>query len=57
MLYLPVSAVYEENGVSVVYVEDGDGFKSVKEIKTGFTAERKIEILSGLEEGDSVILE
>ncbi len=57
VLYLPASAVHEENGTSVVYVEDGDGFKSVKEIKTGFTAERKIEILSGLEEGDSVILE
>lgn len=57
VLYLPASAVHEENGTSVVYVEDEDGFKSVKEIKTGFIAERKIEILSGLEEGDSVILE
>lgn len=57
VLFLPTVAVHEENGAFVVYVEDADGFKSVKEIKTGFTAERKIQILSGLEEGDSVILE
>lgn len=57
VLYLPSKAVYQENGKSVVYVEDKDGFKSIKEIKTGVTANQKVEIVSGLKEGESVILE
>lgn len=57
VLYLPSTAVHEDNGKTIVYVEDEGGFKSVKEIQTGFKADRKIEILSGLNEGDTVILE
>lgn len=57
VLYLPISVVHEEKGKSIVYVEDEDGFKSIKEIETGLVADRKIEILSGLMEGESVILE
>ncbi len=57
ILYLPSSAIHKDNGKSIVYVEDEGGFKSIKEIMTGMTAGRKIEVISGLNEGDSVILE
>lgn len=57
VLYLPISVVHKENGKSIVYIEDEDGFKSIREIETGFMADRKVEILSGLKEGDSVILQ
>jgi len=57
VLYLPQSAVHSDSGKSIVYVEDEGGFKSVKEIQTGFVADRKVEIISGLNEGDTVILE
>lgn len=57
VLYLPKSAVRIDNDRSIVYVEDEGGFKSIKEIQTGFSADRKIEIISGLNEGDNVILE
>lgn len=56
ILYLPATVVHIENGKSIVYVEDDGGFKSMKEIETGITADRKVEIKSGLNEGDSVIL-
>lgn len=57
VLYLPVSAVHLDNNKSIVYVEDEGGFKSIKEIETGFTADRRVEVISGLNEGDTVILE
>lgn len=56
VLYLPTSAVHYENEKSIVYVEDEGGFKSIKEIEIGLTAGRKVEIISGLMEGDSVII-
>lgn len=55
-LYLPASAVHTENGESYVYVEDEGGFKSLKEIEIGITSDKKVEIKSGLNEGDSVII-
>lgn len=56
ILYLPATAVHDDNGKSIVYVEDEGGFKSIKEVETGLEADRKVEIISGLNEGDSVIL-
>ncbi len=56
-LYLPTAAIHVDNGKSVVYVEDEGGFKSVKEVETGLKADGKIEIVSGLNEGDSVIMD
>lgn len=56
-LYLPETAVREEHGIQIVYVEDEGGFKSVKEVKTGMNLSGRIEIISGLNEGDSVILD
>lgn len=57
VLYLPKSAVHKDKDKSFVYVEDEGGFKSIKEIVTGIEADRKVEIISGLSEGDSVILD
>lgn len=57
VLYLPTAAVHQDNGKPVVYVEDEGGFKSVKEVETGLEANGKIEIISGLKEGDSVIVD
>lgn len=57
VLYLPITAVHTDNNKSIVYVEDEGGFKSIKEIETGFIADKKVEIISGLNEGDTVILE
>ncbi len=57
VLYLPQSSVYKDQDRMIVYVEDEGGFKSIKEIETGIISDRKVEILSGLEEGDSVILD
>lgn len=56
VLYLPSVAVHEEDGKAFVYVEDKGGFKSMKEVVIGFQADRKVEIISGLEKGDSVII-
>lgn len=57
VLYLPVAAVGYKEDKAFVYVEDEGGFKSVKEIEIGITADKKVEIISGLKEGDSVILD
>lgn len=57
VLYLPSSAVQKENDKTFVFIEDKGGFKSIKEVETGLTIGRKVEIKSGLNEGDSVILD
>lgn len=56
-LYIPKSAVTLVNDEEIVYVEDKDGIRSVKKVKTGIETDRYVEIVSGLKEGDSVILE
>lgn len=55
VLYLPSVAVHEDEEKAFVYIEDEGGFKSIKEIKIGLKADRKVEIISGLEKGDNVI--
>lgn len=57
VLYIPKSAVTLVNDKKIVYVEDKDGIRTVKEIETGLETDRYTEVVSGLEEGDSVILE
>lgn len=56
VLYLPSVAVHEDDGKAFVYIEDEGGFKSIKEVKIGLKADRKVEIISGLEKGDNVII-
>lgn len=57
VLYVPESAITLINGEEIVYVENEDGIRSVQKVETGLHADNKVEILSGLQEGDKVILE
>lgn len=57
VLYIPESAITTVNDKEIVYMENADGIRSVKYIQTGLHADDKVEILSGLQQGDSVILE
>lgn len=57
VLYLPSKGVIESDKGYFVYIEDPDGLKTVREIETGLIAGGKTEIISGLKEGDSIILE
>ena len=54
-LTLPEKAVSTLNGKSVVYYLDEEGIRRYREVETGLVAEGRVEILSGLNEGDCVI--
>lgn len=60
ILYIPIDAVSKENGISSVQVlekdEKGNVVLSTKEIQTGATDTTYIEVLSGLNEGEKVVL-
>ena len=56
VLYLPKSAVNKMGDSYVVYLEDENGLKNVREIEIGLMADNKVEIKSGLEFGDAVIV-
>ena len=56
-LYIPASAVTTINDEVIVYYEDEDGIRNIKHIETGLEANGKIEVVSGLKEGDTIILE
>ncbi len=56
-LYIPASAVTTVNDEVIVYYEDEDGIRNIKHIETGLEANGKIEVVSGLNEGDVIILE
>lgn len=55
-LYLPAGAVIITEDNSIVYGFDKDGLKTIKPVDIGLYADGKYEILSGLEEGEKVIL-
>jgi macrolide-specific efflux system membrane fusion protein len=56
VLLLPERAVFTVGEKSYVYFEDASGLKSALEIQCGLTDGSSIEIVSGLEEGDHVIV-
>ncbi len=56
VLYLPDSALYKMGDSYIVYYEDENGLKNAKEVQIGLQAENKVEIVSGLEFGDAVIV-
>ena len=56
-LYVPASAVTTINDEVIVYYEDEDGIRNIKHIETGLEADGKIEVISGLQEGDTIIIE
>lgn len=57
VLYVSNRAVTTENGVSTVKVKDEAGSITAVEVETGFSDGRSVQILSGLEEGQTVLIE
>ena len=55
VLYLPASIVYTMGDKHVVYYEDENGLKSMKEVTIGETINNSVEITGGLEENEQVI--
>lgn len=55
VLYLPSAIVYETGGKHVVYYEDENGMKSIKEVTVGEKINNFIEITGGLTEGEQVV--
>ena len=56
VLYVSRKAIVEENGKTYVYRKTALGGKELSEVETGITNGMDIEILSGLEEGDTIYL-
>lgn len=57
VLYVPDQVIKFENGVSSVLVKKQDGTQQKTTVTTGFSNGRYVEILSGLQEGDTVLAE
>lgn len=57
VLYVSKKAVFEENGLSYVYKKDARGNRVKTKVETGFSDMASIEIISGLEEGDTIYIE
>ena len=57
VLRVPESAVTSANGQHIVYYQDEEGMKAYKPVEIGLEAEKMVEIVSGLAEGESVIVE
>lgn len=56
VVYISKKAILEENGRSYVYYKTSAGQMELKEVETGIHNGIHIEILSGLEEGDTIYL-
>lgn len=57
VLYVDKAALKTADNRQFVYVLNEDGWKVMQDVTTGLETEKYIEITSGLEEGDSVLLE
>ena len=57
VLYINASCVTNVGGRAVVLVRGEDGLPVEREVKTGFSDGRYVEIISGLEEGETVLME
>lgn len=55
VLHIPAKAVSSANGQPIVYYRREDGMKAYKPVETGLTVGERIEIVSGLIEGESII--
>jgi RND family efflux transporter MFP subunit len=54
-LVIPKKAIVRERDLNFVYVIKPDGTVSRQEIEIGLSEENRVEILSGLEEGDNIV--
>ena len=57
VLMVPETAVSTAGGQTVVYYQDEEGMKAFKPVEVGLVADRKVEIISGLTEGEIIIAE
>lgn len=57
VLHVPSSAILNAGDKRLVYYEREDGMKAYKEVETGITVNRRTEIISGLNEGDIIIVD
>lgn len=57
VLYVPDQAITFANGISSVLVKNRDGSQTKTTVTTGFSNGRYVEILSGLQEGETVLAE
>lgn len=57
VLYIPKGAVTTVDDKKVVYVENKDGIRSAQYITTGIETNKYVEVVSGVEEGDSIIVD
>lgn len=57
VLTVPKEAVSTAGERSIVYYQREDGMKAYKEVEVGVTFNRRTEIISGLSEGESVIVD
>jgi len=55
-LFIPLDAVISRGDMSGVYAVNEDGIVTLRFVKTGKVSEGKIEILSGLSEGEKIIV-
>ena len=56
ILYIPRKAVHFIGDEAYVYLYDSEGNREAKKIEVGLLADSKAEVISGLAEGDEVIL-
>lgn len=56
VLAVPSKAISHVGEQTVVYYLDGEGMRAYKPVETGFVANGMTEILSGLEEGETIIV-
>jgi len=56
-LYVPRSAVKESGDKQLVFYLDDNGLRAYKEVETGMVNTKYVEILSGLSEGEQIILD
>lgn len=54
-LAIPVTALVEEQGVFYVYVQTGGESFQKREVKTGVSDGRIIQVLSGITEGERIV--
>lgn len=56
VLTIPLAALHKADGKSYVYMVGAENIKEVKWIETGLEGDALVEVLSGLEKGEKVIL-
>ncbi len=57
VISVPLSAIIEEQGVKFVYVQDDDDCYHKQEVRLGMSDGERIEVLSGIDVGDKVVVQ